>query len=94
MIILVTTKFFRRLKVKKGLKNSFDLMIKLGSAQFFRQSKLFIKTFDLMKNLVATTKIMRSKLFKLIKLHLWPNLKTFDLMIALMTNKFFRRSKA
>ncbi len=55
-----------------------------------------------MKNLVATTKIMRSKVFKFVKLHLWltfkpiyySKFKTLDLMIALVANRFFRRSKA
>ncbi len=55
--------------------------------------------FDLMENLLAASAIMRSKLLKFIKLHLWlifsPNIshlciKTFDLMIA---NKLFMRLK-
>ncbi len=59
-------------------------------------------SFNLMNNLLAASAIMRSKIFKFIKLHLWlffrPNYypvvhKIFDLMIVLVTIKFFMRSK-
>jgi hypothetical protein len=59
---------------------------------------------NLVNNLLASSAIMRSKISKFIKLHLWlifsPNycishqcIKTFDLIIVLVTNKFFMRSK-
>ncbi len=52
--------------------------------------------------MLAPSAIMRSKLFKFIKLHLWLILaliishqciKTFDLMFALVTKKLFMQSK-
>jgi hypothetical protein len=59
-------------------------------------------SFDLMNNLLAASAIMRLKIFKFIKLHLWLILaliishlciKTFHLMIALVTKKLFMQSK-
>jgi hypothetical protein len=66
--------FFRRSKVAKALLfAAINLVKKILATSLIRDQKFIniIKTFDLLNNFVDTTLIMRSKVFKFIKLHLW-----------------------
>ncbi len=83
---------------KEALLGNFDLMNDLLVTSTIMRLKFAnnaFLNFDLMNDLLAASTIMRLKLFKFIKLDLWLILaliishlcvKTFDLMIALVTN--------
>jgi hypothetical protein len=87
---------FRRSKLWSGGQN-FDHEIKS-----LKSIITLLSTFNLMNNLLTSSAIMRSKVFKFIKLHLWlifsPNycishqcMKTFDLIIVKSKKKMLFR---